>query len=63
MTDLVWSTEKPTEKGWYWWRREGWSERITYVTVHDGCWFEHLSLPLNQCEWAGPIPRPKEREG
>jgi len=28
MTDLVWSTAKPTEPGWYWWRNRDLSTEL-----------------------------------
>jgi len=66
----VWSTEKPTVAGWYWWRNkqlkyeEDMEPRIVEVRLYAG------DLAIGNCrlaqssflkgEWAGPLPLPRE---
>ena len=62
----VWTTDKPTVAGWYWWRQGG-CDRVRYVhAVRDNLlrveapdgWFEDMHFVDG--EWAGPLPLPKE---
>ena len=66
----VWSTNKPTVAGWYWWRNkqlkyeEDMEPRIVEVRLYAG------DLAIGNCrlaqssflkgEWAGPLPLPRE---
>jgi hypothetical protein len=66
---LWWTSDKPTEPGWYWTKGPCWNwpegtARIVEVVLHDGkCrvaagllsrWFTRPE----GAEWAGPIPLP-----
>jgi hypothetical protein len=64
---IQWTTTKPTEPNWYWYRADFYAEeRILLVEeTHDGsglyasgvrgaCAF----VDLMHGEWAGPIPKP-----
>lgn len=67
MSELVWTTEKPTEQGEYWWRYDRHSAKcFVHVTAIKGdlyAWSNALGyeevMKWNG-EWAGPIPAPKE---
>lgn len=69
MTRLVWSKEKPTVPGWYWWRKKGTTERAIcqieqpvnskYLWVYCVTGFR-MELPSCFGEWAGPLPEPEE---
>jgi hypothetical protein len=65
---MIWTTNKPTEPGWYWWRTK---------FVKGGDWYEGLlnviEYPLGSLyvkgygnletmngQWAGPILPPEE---
>lgn len=71
MTNLTWTTEKPTQPGWYWWRvtKDDRERRIVHV------WFSDRIDPtmprlivdgvgdrydLADCQWAGPLLPPEE---
>ena len=52
---MTWTSEKPTQPGWYWWRLEqGKPEMI--VEVRDPRYLEDL----REAEWAGPLEKPKQ---
>ena len=65
-----WTTEKPKEEGWYWYReKRGADEKIyqiinnedgyLYIALHD----HKISLHYVIGEWSStPIPRPEERK-
>lgn len=69
---MMWTTDKPTTPGWYWWRhRHGWKAdaswtvpKIVKVVNKAGllmvCAWCQLGNMLDG-EWAGPIPEPEER--
>ena len=69
---LRWTSETPTEPGWYWYRRTdggGRSVVMLYNAYLDGrmCVYRYPEKPVpakNFCngdvEWAGPIPEPQE---
>ena len=70
---MIWTNNKPTKPGWYWWRRTNgkhWTERVAAkyrVVAHGGTlWmlgFHKIPLShdwLDYGEWAGPIPLPEE---
>ena len=50
-----WTTEPPTEPGWYWQRRDK-EDTPLPVRVED-----ISDLPAN-AQWAGPIPEPQEKK-
>lgn len=70
--DLVWTKDKPTKLGWYWFRfgTDGFAfvVRVAYwVLGGDTLYvYDHYGnrLPLSDSYWrglwAGPIPEPKE---
>ena len=73
-TTLWWTTDTPTEPGWYWNRSEAWSPEIvrlyydadnelcyTVNGVGDNCWLVEGLASEPGCEWAGPISMPKEK--
>lgn len=68
MDRLVWTRERPTEPGWYWWRTTS-HERIVQVTQmpSGSFWFfvpdVSLSVESSVGQWAGPIPHPEEPRG
>jgi hypothetical protein len=73
MTKLTWTTEKPSEPGWYWCRsapgcKHGYVPAIYEVhdcpgTAHEGRLrvgrFAWMD-ELKDCLWSGPIPTPEE---
>ena len=62
-----WTTDKPTEPGWYWWG--GPIEEVVYVAIpeddRDGgyVWIAGNSVPLQLMDthdkWFGPITPPE----
>lgn len=63
---LAWTTEKPTQAGWYWWRLNA----NGYCCVHSieddtGELFiatsENSNLDELGGQWSGPLRTPKER--
>ena len=65
MDELVWTKDKPTKAGYYWYREARTyvvevcfvrGERIVYKCGHD-C---DKDLSELAGEWAGPIPEPRE---
>jgi hypothetical protein len=69
MAELVWTKDKPTEPGWYWFRHEHIAPWIAHVELL--CRFgkaPFLAVRMQSIhtldkfdgEWAGPIPQPKE---
>ncbi len=65
---MIWSKEKPTHPGWYWYRSIV-CETTLYTRVvevfPDGKVCDGSLLPMDhidkcQGEWAGPIPEPEE---
>lgn len=66
---LRWTTERPKEPGWYWYRDKVRREPIvvTYDPIKNYAREGHLGHPLDKLaaeykpiEWAGPIPEPEE---
>jgi hypothetical protein len=69
---MIWTTEMPTQVGWYWQRdsrperrekerRRGPVEEIVYVRNYAGRLAVGNSvLPWEFTEWAGPLDPPKE---
>ena len=67
----VWSRERPTVAGWYWWRDHGYNhggpELCNIVDTKNGlhCFFASYDdqecplIDLDNGEWA-PIPMPRE---
>jgi len=60
---LVWTNEKPTKIGFYWWKNSHRTEKIIIELQSDSCWYE----PGNEVEildfeiddqFAGPITEP-----
>lgn len=68
----VWSKEKPTVAGWYWWRSPQRGDEVVYIFMAGGknrkkLYVSYLGLgeapPLLEHvsgEWAGPLPLPRE---
>ena len=70
---LCWTTETPTEPGWYWNRVAG-KETLPVRLYYDSngtlcyqvaglpyeCWLAEALADEPGCEWAGPIPEPQE---
>lgn len=63
---MIWTTHKPTQPGWYWYRwgiyksvvKLEFGEYGILLVVHD----EFVLVPLDdRFEWSGPIPEPTER--
>jgi len=73
MSDLTWTTDKPTKPGWYWYRENN-RLCVWYVRVGDGKRTELWVYQPHRIsdghgiqlfyfkggEWAGPIKEPKE---
>jgi len=67
---MTWTTETPTQPGWYWWREyEGSGPQITQVHLFNFVWLNkpflgiediHTRTPLDNMlgEWAGPLEPP-----
>ena len=65
---MQWSTDKPTEPGWYWWRSKYGIVRI--VQVHSwpnpkaglSFWLPDVNhnVDTTEGEWAGPLEQPNE---
>lgn len=61
---MIWTFDKPTKPGWYWWRlkKQGWmgvhhiDEDLCVSTTED-----HDSVDDINGEWAGPLVPPEER--
>lgn len=59
----AWTTEKPTQPGWYWWRVDAaHSARVHEFTMYEGRFLETnvtgrlFNSVVCQCgEWQGPI--------
>ena len=67
--ELVWTSEPPTEPGWWWYDFNGeFGSTPTEVWVTtDEIWARPLgtiSRPIHEWKgrWAGPIPEPRESE-
>lgn len=65
--DLVWTKKPPTEPGWWWCRVDvDDAEIILLWTGSDGLVYVGETgatidgLTMWDCEWAGPVPEPKE---
>lgn len=63
---LRWSTEKPTQPGWYWWRvnyKDGeFIERVFRVAKYNDLLYvpDFDNVSKMEGEWAGPISPPLE---
>ena len=65
MSNLNWTTKKPTKTGWYWYRGEsnGTTDKVlhfidddgegAYIATSEGLTFDDLAG-----EWAGPVEPP-----
>lgn len=68
MSGLLWSSEAPTQPGWYWYTSETRKPVIGEV-LKFRCDYLHLRdehnryVPIHDCDlitaWAGPIPEPE----
>lgn len=61
---LLWTSDKPTQPGWYWWRSAGEQRVVQVVTNDSDClalWY-HASEVVRHMdgEWAGPLVLPQE---
>ncbi len=63
---MIWTTEKPTRTGWYWWRRPSIPEDVIVEVYKDKRNPAMLMLRgrgrlyVQRGQWAGPIPEPEE---
>ena len=62
---MIWTTEKPTKPGWYWYRSEcdGHTVKVIHYIDDDGdgpylATSEDLALNDLDGEWAGPVEPP-----
>jgi len=53
---LHWTTERPTQAGWYWWRTEHRQPRIVWWSLP----VEDLNMNHPSSEFAGPLVPPEE---
>jgi hypothetical protein len=70
---LEWSSDPPSEPGWYWERRNKSWDCISVIEVSEGrdgileadrsMSFEDILRNKYPIEWAGPIPLPGEKAG
>jgi hypothetical protein len=62
MAELVWTTDKPTVPGWYWWRDE--THAPSVIRVDDDLliflYEEYLTPDELGGEYGGPISEPRE---
>ena len=63
---MEWTSEPPTEPGWYWCRRtdngiKGILELGLFPVRRDGSGDKPVTEEKNR-QWAGPIPEPVEME-
>jgi hypothetical protein len=62
--NLTWSTETPTEPGFYWHRYPGKRGDVFKVERDHGCLivlpYGYDTREWEGSEWAGPIPEPGE---
>lgn len=66
---MTWTTEKPTEPGWYWMKADSGTDsgpivRQIVTIIGDHLYYNHpqhgaINIP-NERQWAGPIPMPEE---
>ena len=62
----VWSKDRPTVAGWYWWRADHSDTDIEMCQVSEDC--SHAQFIAGEWElgrvgggeWAGPLPLPRE---
>lgn len=60
---MTWTTERPTEPGWYWWRgHPDYNGKIGYLTDSKVIIFPVGSGHIDEMggEWAGPIQKPED---
>lgn len=63
---MSWTTKKPTQPGWYWWRTyndEPWE--VVEVCVNNNRMFHKrigrtVEIDSSKGEWSGPLPEPDE---
>lgn len=65
MSTYRWSTDKPTQPGWYWFRGKAHESDAFIVLVDEAGQFQwpdggFQEVSLARGEWAGPIQEPKE---
>jgi hypothetical protein len=65
-TDLEWTTEPPTQEGWYWAKDKSFNDppSVVYVSIREGIeyvtsadWKEAKSFERFRA-WMGPLPVP-----
>jgi len=61
----IWTKQKPTEPGWYWFRGEAHETDPFIVQVDEAGQFQwpdggYQEASLAKGEWAGPIQEPAE---
>ena len=64
-TVLRWTTQKPTQAGWYWYRGRSHEEEPLIVQVDHAGQFQwpdggFQEVTLTKGEWAGPIEPPED---
>ncbi len=63
---MIWTKEKPTQPGWYWFYSDMEPKQIVYVYEGVGGWFidfgcgNATAVPQEAC-FAGPIEEPEEQ--
>jgi hypothetical protein len=61
---LRWTTDKPTEPGWYYWRSRPVKDSFYWFAYYfdsDTFWAGGTGvIEPNGGEWSGPIPEPEE---
>jgi hypothetical protein len=63
---MMWTTDKPTVPGWYWWRRTVARQPakvyvLEFIESHNGLHNSRWgSVMVLDGEWAGPINQPEE---
>jgi hypothetical protein len=65
MAPLRWTTQKPTQAGWYWYRGQAHEEEPFIVQVDRAGQFQwpdggFQEVTLAKGEWAGPIEPPED---
>lgn len=65
MSTYRWSTDQPTQPGWYWFRGKAHEADAFIVLVDEAGQFQwpdggFQEVSLARGEWAGPIQEPKE---
>ena len=65
---MIWSSDKPTVPGWYWWRRQYQKKpyssiiRVRAFSSKPNGLYIYAARDVKRCKghWSGPIPSPEE---